>query len=334
MTKPRSLRTGGTGTAADRAGPADLSYGSQSRDFEPGETERARDAELERSRAQLRDTLEQLERMFGVLAELLQGQILGGRYRLETKLRTDEVGVLYAATDLEQHTAVDVRVARAPRIDPASIGSHGLGFVHPHAAEILDAGLCEVGLPYLVVEALSGETLEQRLSRRPRIETVVRLRWGLQVLDALQAAHDHGVVHGRVGPASVFLRSVPGQSAPAATLIDFGVDALTCGSPLGDKRAQLGPYWPVDGPCPADPACDVHGAAVLLCRLSSGLEPEPEAVFEPEAWMLRGVPEPLVQALAAALAAREVEPSDRPRIGDLASIVRNLLRVLEHQGEQ
>lgn len=288
---------------------------------------RARNAELEKAKARLQETIEQLERMYGVLAELLEGHIVGGRYQLERRLRVDAVGALYAATDLEQRVAVDLRICRAPHSDPEPLSSRRLGFVHPNAGEILDAGLSEVGLPYLVMEPLSGETLATWLERGETVRRSRAARWCSQVLEILEAAHAQGIVHGRVAPSAVFLRTTMDDPEPVATLVDFSVDALTCRGFPERKRRELGPYWPGDGPCPADRACDVHGAAVLILRLTTGIEPPPTGGFEPELGEALGLPASLVELLSSALSPRSpANDEERPSVGDLAAALGELTR--------
>ena len=83
----------------------------------------------------------------------------------------------------------------------AEITSH-LG--HPYLVTVFDFGQAESGEPYLVMEYLEGEDLDQRLRRvgRMPIETVVQVV--KQVASAPGGAHDQGVVHRDLKPGNVF----------------------------------------------------------------------------------------------------------------------------------
>lgn len=93
------------------------------------------------------------------------------------------------------------------------------------------------------------------------------------------------------------------------------------------KRRELGPYWPADGSCPADRACDVHGAAMLLLRLSTGIEPPPTGGFELELGAALGLPASLGELLISALSsAAHPTTKKRPSVGALAEALGELVR--------
>ena len=90
----------------------------------------------------------------------------------------------------------------------------------PHIVSVLDFGISDEGMPYIVMELLRGEGLDTRLSRGtmtlPELAVVVR-----QVSRALQAAHDHGIVHRDIKPGNVFLSAVP--DGVFVKVLDFGI---------------------------------------------------------------------------------------------------------------
>src|ERR1700733_3211004 len=74
-----------------------------------------------------------------------------------------------------------------------------------HAIQIYDHGLTDDGRPYMVMELLGGEPLDQRIDRRGRISLQETARMLGQVCRALQRAHDGGIIHRDLKPENIFL---------------------------------------------------------------------------------------------------------------------------------
>lgn len=120
---------------------------------------------------------------------------------------------------IREHATRFLAEARAP----AAIG-------HPGIVAVTDAGIAPEGDLYLAMELLRGETLGARLRRGPLpLAEVVRI--GVDVLDALGAAHTAGFVHRDLKPDNVFLTEPDGR----AKLLDFGIAKVA--SELGGDAA-------------------------------------------------------------------------------------------------
>lgn len=149
-------------------------------------------------------------------------------YVIEAKLGTGGMGVVYKATHQMIGKAVAIKVLRSdvstdPRdmdrlLDEARIIS---SIKHRGIINIFGAGTLEDGRNYLIMELLEGESLEQKMQTDGKIaagDAVVILE---QVLSALTAAHEAGVVHRDLKPANVFL--VKEGNLFYAKLLDFGL---------------------------------------------------------------------------------------------------------------
>jgi serine/threonine-protein kinase len=91
---------------------------------------------------------------------------------------------------------------------------------HPHIAQLLDAGVAPTGQPYLVLEHVDGEHIDQYM-RRHRLDTSARIRLFLDVLGAVAFAHANLIVHRDLKPSNVL---VDGDGH--VKLLDFGIAKL------------------------------------------------------------------------------------------------------------
>ncbi|MBX3375800.1 MAG: serine/threonine protein kinase [Phycisphaeraceae bacterium] len=148
---------------------------------------------------------------------------------------------------------------------------------HPNIAKILDAGRTADGLPYLVIEYVEGVPLSQycranRLSVRECIGLVV------EIADAVQHAHQRGVIHRDLKPANILVSETSGRPTPrildfgiAKPTQSFGADALvTSGVPIGTP-AYMAPEQ--TGGRATDTRADVYALGAVLYSLVAGRPP-------------------------------------------------------------
>ncbi len=151
------------------------------------------------------------------------------------------------------------------------------GLEHPHIARLYDAGVDPAGLPYLSMEYVQGEYLNDWCDAQ-RLDIRERLRLFLQVLEAVQYAHDAQVIHRDLKPSNILVTHT-GQ----ARLLDFGVatlldDGVTAGqTPLTRVYGHaLTPVYSspelVRGD-PVDARSDIYSLGVVLFELLTGARP-------------------------------------------------------------
>ncbi len=152
---------------------------------------------------------------------------------------------------------------------------------HPHIAKVFDAGATTDGRPYFVMELVKGTPItkfcdEKRLNPRERLELFV------QACQAIQHAHQKGIIHRDVKPSNVLVALYDDQ--PVVKVIDFGVAKAT-GQPLTDKTLATGFNAVVGTPqymspeqatlnnLDIDTRSDVYSLGVLLYELLAGSPP-------------------------------------------------------------
>ena len=159
-----------------------------------------------------------------------------GPYEILAPIGAGGMGEVYRAKDTRLERTVAIKVLPAHLVkDPdlrrrfereaKTISS----LSHPNICTLHDLGQVD-GIDYLVMEHLEGETLEERLRRGP-LPLGAALRHGVEIADALDKAHRHGVVHRDLKPGNIML------TKSGAKLLDFGLAKLAAHESLDGVSA-------------------------------------------------------------------------------------------------
>ncbi|MDP7029484.1 MAG: serine/threonine-protein kinase [Phycisphaerales bacterium] len=210
-----------------------------------------------------------------------------GRYRLVDTIGWGGMGVVYRAEQDRPQRTVAIKVLRHECADPKRVQrleqeAELLGRLHhPSIAQVYDAGSWDAGLgaqPYLVMEYIDGVPLMEyvrsaRLSRADRIDLMIG------ICDAVQHAHDRGVIHRDLKPSNIL---VDADGHPR--IVDFGVAALLdpaegvrqtmteSGAIIG-TTAYMSPEQAAGDASLGGPAVDVYALGVVTYEALAGRLP-------------------------------------------------------------
>jgi len=171
-------------------------------------------------------------------AQVKPGDLLGGKYRVERVLGAGGMGIVVAArhTQLGQRVALKLMLKEA-LADPGNAerfareARAAVRLQSPHTARVLDVGKLKNGEPYMVMEYLDGQDLDEVMRTNGPLPPHVAVDYILQACEAFAEAHALGMIHRDIKLKNMFLaRTVDGR--PLVKVLDFGL-AKTVGA-LGD----------------------------------------------------------------------------------------------------
>src|SRR5215210_3858176 len=201
---------------------------------------------------------------------------LGTRYLIERELGRGGMAIVYLAHDQKHGRPVAVKVLR-PEL-ASSIGPErflreiqmAARLTHPHILPLHDSGEVE-GLLYYVMPYIEGESLRDRLQREHRLDLDQALELGREVADALDYAHQHGVVHRDIKPENILIAN--GQ----AVVADFGIArALSSAELLTEAGMAVGtPMYMSPEQAAGDPdlngRSDIYSLGCVLFEALTGV---------------------------------------------------------------
>ena len=205
---------------------------------------------------------------------------LGDRYVLERQAGEGGMATVFLARDIKHERSVAIKVLR-PELS-ASLGGDRLlreirvaaTLQHPNILGLYDSGETE-GLLYYVMPFVEGESLRQRLDREQQLPLHDALRLTREAAEALQFAHERGIVHRDIKPENILL--LGGH----ALVADFGI-ARAVSEAGGEKLTQTGmamgtPYYMSPeqslGSDRVDARSDVYSLGCVLYELLIGDPP-------------------------------------------------------------
>lgn len=163
--------------------------------------------------------------------------VVGERYRVRRMIGEGGMGAIYLAEHVELETPVALKILSTTRhTDAESVerfmreARAAVKIGHRNIVRIFDLGWLDEITPYMAMEFLAGQDLDQLLVDEGWVPTERALSWMAQVGSAIDAVHREGLVHRDIKPANIYLSEEHGEVIPK--LLDFGL------AQLRDKDAQ------------------------------------------------------------------------------------------------
>lgn len=219
--------------------------------------------------------------------EELTGQTVGN-YLVHRQIGEGGMGMVYVA----EHQAIQRRVAikvlhrdfagRPEMVGRLANEARAMAQIDSeHVVRVLDYGVLPVGIPYLVMEWLEGETLATCLQRQPRmpLERAIGILGG--ICDAVASAHAQGVIHRDLKPDNVFLTVREGRP-DFVKVLDFGIAKFSLRKPGEPFKTQTGvvlgtPAYMSPEQCESraslDHRSDVYALGVIAFQMTTGRLP-------------------------------------------------------------
>ncbi len=262
------------------------------------------------------------------VAGTLLDRVIGGRFRLDSLLGRGGMGSVFKATDLSIHRQVAIKLLH-PEVadDPVSVErmrEEALSLAslrHPNVVQLYDFYSSGPDATFLVMELVEGQSLARRLDRDGPLPVKTAIDYTRQILSALGAAHDKGIIHRDIKPGNVVIVTVP-MERERIKVLDFGLAKLTEVT-LRRRPTATGvllgtpPYMSPEQATgrPLDPRSDLYAAALLLYTLLAGRNPflaagdsaatlvRVQSVVPPQIDEVRGdVPSALAEVIAIGMA--------------------------------
>ena len=205
----------------------------------------------------------------------VQRTVVDSRYTLVEPLGSGGMAEVYLAHDEVLDRDVALKILRGQYADDEEFverfrreAQSAAGLSHPNIVSIYDRGRSEDGAYYIAMEYVPRGTLKDRISRDGALEPGVAAGVALQIADALQAAHESGVIHRDIKPQNVLI-----TKTGDIKVTDFGIARATS-SPLTATSAVLGTagYMSPEQAMgePVGQGSDLYSLGVVLYEMLTG----------------------------------------------------------------
>lgn len=213
--------------------------------------------------------------------------LLDHKYRLRQLIGEGSFGLVWDARNIDTHKEVAIKALRPDALQNPAVLARFLweataaGRVHdPHVCDVLDLVKSSAHGPYIVLERLSGRSLESLLKEERRLPPERATLLIRQALVGLAAVHRAGIVHRDMKPENIFLHELP-DGRLQVKLLDFGISKFT--APAGAKAMTAADLFlgtpeysspeQARGAANVDLRTDIWAVGAILYRALTGVAP-------------------------------------------------------------
>jgi serine/threonine protein kinase len=213
------------------------------------------------------------------------GLTIDGKYRLDSRIGEGGMATVYRATRLLIGDLVAVKILHSEQLRDAQAPERfrreaqaAARLKHPNAVTVYDFGVSDVGLVYLVMELVEGQSLRRLVKEQGPLLPSAASEILSQVCGALAEAHAQGIVHRDVKPDNIIV--APSSSGLRVKVLDFGIARLRDTASLGNLTqtgSVLGtPHYMSPEQClgeELDGRSDIYSLGIVLYEMLAGVVP-------------------------------------------------------------
>jgi serine/threonine protein kinase len=187
------------------------------------------------------------------------GDIVAGKFRVERILGEGGMGVVVAARHIQLDERVALKFLRPEMTTPETVARFdqearaAVKLKSEHVARVLDVGMREDGLPFIVMEYLRGKDLAELLRESGPLPVEAAAELIIQACEGLAEAHARGIVHRDIKPENLFLVE-HGDGWRSLKILDFGISkAVLIGSAVAKGDSNIRTQQIMGSPCYMSP---------------------------------------------------------------------------------
>lgn len=211
-------------------------------------------------------------------------QMLPQRYQLVSLLGEGGVGAVFRVKDIESGTEFALKMLRPQNLldaqalrrfeNEARSAKH---LSHPNIAAVYDYGFSECNAPYIVMELLTGKSLESIIKEEGALATTRVLDLFLQVAEAMEYAHGEGVIHRDLKPSNLIVQDA-GDGVELIKIVDFGLAKTAMNESDKTQSGEImgSPFYMSPEQCEGqtvDERSDIYAVGATLYEALSGRPP-------------------------------------------------------------